>query len=122
MCSAPRIRPAEHFRHDPGGSQPGAFGKALAERGIDPKKTEVLGQAEIADEHAIASMGDVAKGIITSGNYDYNLDNPMNKEFVKTYDADYSLIQTSSRSAATTAASDRHCADERPAARPTAIR
>ncbi len=84
------LNPQSIFVMIPGGSQPGAFGKALAERGIDPKKTEVLGQAEIADEHAIASMGDVAEGIITSGNYDYNLDNPMNKEFVKAYNADYS--------------------------------
>jgi branched-chain amino acid transport system substrate-binding protein len=84
------LNPQSIFVMIPGGSQPGAFGKALAERGIDPKKTEVLGQAEIADEHAIASMGDVAEGIITSGNYDYNLDNPMNKEFVTAYNADYS--------------------------------
>ena len=83
------LDPQSIFVMIPGGSQPGAFGKALAERGIDPKKTEVLGQAEIADEHAIASMGDEAEGIITSGNYDYNLDNPMNKEFVKNYNADY---------------------------------
>ncbi|MFZ3357156.1 MAG: ABC transporter substrate-binding protein [Xanthobacteraceae bacterium] len=84
------LSPQSIFVMIPGGSQPGAFGKALAERGIDPKKTEVLGQAEIADEHALASMGDVAEGIITSGNYDYNLDNPLNKSFVKTYNADYS--------------------------------
>jgi branched-chain amino acid transport system substrate-binding protein len=84
------LNPQSIFVMIPGGSQPGAFGKALAERGIDPKKTEVLGQAEIADEHAIASMGDVAEGIITSGNYDYNLDNATNKEFVKAYNADYS--------------------------------
>ncbi len=83
------LDPQSIFVMIPGGSQPGAFGKALAERGIDPKKTEVLGQAEIADEHAIASMGDIAEGIITTGNYDYNLDNPMNKEFVKNYNADY---------------------------------
>jgi branched-chain amino acid transport system substrate-binding protein len=83
------LDPQSIFVMIPGGSQPGAFGKALAERGIDPKKTEVLGQAEIADEHAVASMGDLAEGIITAANYDYNLDNPMNKEFVKAYNADY---------------------------------
>ena len=83
------LNPQSIFVMIPGGSQPGAFGKALAERGIDPKKTEVLGQAEIADEHALASMGDVALGIITSGNYDYNLDTQMNKDFVKAYNADY---------------------------------
>jgi branched-chain amino acid transport system substrate-binding protein len=83
------LNPPSIFVMIPGGSQPGAFGKALAERGIDPKTTEVLGQAEIADEHAVASMGDVAEGIITSGNYDYNLDIPTNRDFVKAYNADY---------------------------------
>jgi len=73
----------------PGGAQPGAFGKALAERGIDPRKIEVLGQAEITDEHALASMGDVAIGIITAGHYDYNLHSQRNAEFVKAYTADF---------------------------------
>src|SRR5215472_8846980 len=40
----------------PGGAQPGAVGKALAERGIDPKTTKILGQDVLADEHALASM------------------------------------------------------------------
>src|SRR6202045_4380261 len=31
----------------PGGPQPAAIGKALAERGVDPKKTKVLGQGEL---------------------------------------------------------------------------
>ena len=73
----------------PGGAQPGAFGKALAERGIDPKKTKVMGQMEIADEHALASMGDQAIGIITAANYDYNLKSKGNEAFVKAYNADY---------------------------------
>ena len=45
----------------PGGAQSPAFGKALAERGIDPQRTRVMGQLEITDEHALASMGDVAR-------------------------------------------------------------
>ena len=71
----------------PGGAQPGAFGKALAERGIDPKKTKVMGQMEIADEHALASMGDQAIGIITAANYDYNLKSKTNEAFVKAFNA-----------------------------------
>jgi len=71
----------------PGGAQPGAFGKALAARGIDPKKTKVLGQMEITDEHALKSMGDMAIGIITSANYDYNLHTKANGAFVKAYNA-----------------------------------
>ena len=73
----------------PGGSQPGAFGKALTERGIDPKKTKVMGQLEIADEHALKSLGDGAIGIITAAHYDYNLKSKMNEDFVKAYNAEY---------------------------------
>src|SRR5882757_368663 len=41
----------------PGGTQPAAVGKALTERGIDPKKTMVMGQDVLADESALKSMG-----------------------------------------------------------------
>jgi branched-chain amino acid transport system substrate-binding protein len=83
------LNPQGIFIMIPGGAQPGAFGKALAERGIDPTKIEILGQAEITDEHALASMGDVAIGIITAGHYDYNHRSKMNEEFVKAYKAEF---------------------------------
>jgi branched-chain amino acid transport system substrate-binding protein len=70
-------------------AMPGAFGKALAERGIDPKKTKVMGQMEITDEHALASMGDAALGIITTAHYDYNLKSKKNADFVKAYNAEF---------------------------------
>jgi branched-chain amino acid transport system substrate-binding protein len=73
----------------PGGAQSPAFGKALAERGIDPQRTRVMGQLEITDEHALASMGDVAVGIITAGHYDYNHHSKLNEEFVKAYNAEF---------------------------------
>jgi branched-chain amino acid transport system substrate-binding protein len=73
----------------PGGAGPAAFGKALAERGIDAKKMKVMGQMEITDEHALAAMGDVAIGMITSGHYDYNQKSKGNKEFVAAYNAEF---------------------------------
>ncbi|HEY6821098.1 MAG TPA: ABC transporter substrate-binding protein [Burkholderiales bacterium] len=73
----------------PGGAQPAALGKALAERGIDTQKMKVLGQLELTDESARKAMGDVALGMITAAHYDPNLNNPRNKEFVKAYEADY---------------------------------
>jgi branched-chain amino acid transport system substrate-binding protein len=73
----------------PGGAQPGAFGKALADRGIDPQKTKVMGQLEITDEHALKAMGDTAIGIITTGHYDYYLKNKTNQAFVKAYNVAY---------------------------------
>ena len=48
-----------------------------------------MGQMEIADEHALASMGDQAIGLITAANYDYNLKSKANGAFVKAYNADY---------------------------------
>jgi branched-chain amino acid transport system substrate-binding protein len=73
----------------PGGTQPAAVGKALAERGIDLSKTKVMGQDALADETALKSMGDASLGLITVSDYDYNHQSPMNKEFVKAYNDDY---------------------------------
>jgi branched-chain amino acid transport system substrate-binding protein len=83
------LNPQGIFVMIPGGAQPGAFGKALAERGIDPQKTKVMGQLEIADDSALKSMGDAAVGIITVGHYDWNHQSKMNAEFVKAYRAEY---------------------------------
>ncbi|HEY1745351.1 MAG TPA: ABC transporter substrate-binding protein [Xanthobacteraceae bacterium] len=73
----------------PGGAQPGAVGKALAERGIDASKTAILGQDALASESALKSMGEVAVGIITCGEYDYNLGSPLNHEFVKAFNEEF---------------------------------
>jgi len=73
----------------PGGAQPIAVGKALAERGIDTSKVKVMGQDSLAFESARKSMGDIALGIITVTNYDSNLDSPLNHEFVKAYNEEY---------------------------------
>jgi branched-chain amino acid transport system substrate-binding protein len=73
----------------PGGAQPAAVGKALAERGIDTKKTKILGQDALASEPALKSMGDNALGILTVSNYDYNHQSKLNNDFVKAFNADY---------------------------------
>ena len=89
----------------PGGAQPAALGKALAERGIDPPKTKVMGQDGSTDESALKSMGDAALGIITVVQLRLPVTiRPMNEEFVKAYnDECQRATPTSSRSAATTA-------------------
>src|SRR5262245_5816921 len=69
----------------PGGPQPAAIGKALAERGVDPRKTKVLGQGELTSEDALKNMGEAGLGIITAFHYDYNHDSAMNAAFVKSY-------------------------------------
>jgi branched-chain amino acid transport system substrate-binding protein len=83
------LNPQGIFVFIPGGAQPGALGKAFAERGIDPQKTKVMGQLEITDEHALKAMGDAAIGIITSGHYEYTHKSKMNEDFVKAYNAEF---------------------------------
>ncbi len=84
------LDPEAIFVFIPGGAQPGAFAKALQERGIDPKKTKILGQGEITmDDNALKSMGDAGVGIITSFHYDHSHASAKNKEFVKAYNAAY---------------------------------
>jgi branched-chain amino acid transport system substrate-binding protein len=73
----------------PGGAQPGALGKALAERGIDARKTKVMGQLEVTDDNALKTLGDAALGIITAGHYDPAHKSAKNDAFVKAYNADY---------------------------------
>jgi branched-chain amino acid transport system substrate-binding protein len=73
----------------PGGVQPAAIGKTLAERGIDPKKTKILGQGELTEDEARKSMGDASLGIITVYHYDHNHDSALNREFVKAFNAEY---------------------------------
>jgi branched-chain amino acid transport system substrate-binding protein len=73
----------------PGGAQPIAVGKALAERGIDPSKTRILGQDALGFESALKGMGDISIGIITVSNYDYNHQSPLNAAFVQAYNAEF---------------------------------
>ena len=84
------INPEAIFVFIPGGAQPPAFAKALAERGIDPKKIKVMGQGEITmDDNARKAMGDGGVGIVTAFHYDWNHDSAMNKAFVKAYNDAY---------------------------------
>ena len=84
--SAPRTStPEAIYIWTPGGPQPAAIGKALPERGIDPKRTKVLGQGELTSEDALKSMGEAGIGIITALHYDYNHDSAKNKAFVAAY-------------------------------------
>jgi branched-chain amino acid transport system substrate-binding protein len=81
--------PQAIFVFVPGGAQPAAFAKALKDVGIDTSKTKVLGQGEITEENALASMGDAGLGIITSFHYDYNHDSKLNKDYVKAFNDAY---------------------------------
>jgi branched-chain amino acid transport system substrate-binding protein len=73
----------------PGGAQPAAVGKALAERGIDLNKIKVLGQDALGADTALQSMGDAALGLITVADYDRTHDSGLNKEFVKAFNDEF---------------------------------
>jgi branched-chain amino acid transport system substrate-binding protein len=81
------LGPESIFIFIPGGAQPAALGKAFAERGIDKKKTKVLGSGETTAEAALKAMGDNALDMITAWHYDYKLDNKLNQAFVKEFNA-----------------------------------
>jgi branched-chain amino acid transport system substrate-binding protein len=69
----------------PGGAQPAAMGKALADRGLTPPNVKLFGQGELTHPEALESMGDTANGIITTFHYTLERDDPLNKEYVDGY-------------------------------------
>jgi branched-chain amino acid transport system substrate-binding protein len=84
------LNPEAIFVFIPGGAQPPAFMKALAERGMDSKTVKVMGQGEITmDDTALKNMGDAGLGIITVFHYGWEHKSKMNESFVKAYRADY---------------------------------
>jgi branched-chain amino acid transport system substrate-binding protein len=80
-------RPEAVYIWVPGGAQPPAIGKALAERGLTPANTRILGQGELTDDAALEAMGDIAVGIITGYHYNINGTSALNKKFVADYQA-----------------------------------
>jgi branched-chain amino acid transport system substrate-binding protein len=83
------LNPESIYIWVPGGAQPAALGKALSERGIDPRKMKVMGQGEVADDTALKTLGDAALGIITAYNYTWTHKSAKNEAFVKAYNAEY---------------------------------
>src|SRR3954463_9999765 len=73
----------------PGGTQPAAIGKSIAERGIDKKKTKILGQGELTFDESLKGMGDDGLDIVTAFHYDANHQSDMNKKFVAAYNAEF---------------------------------
>lgn len=69
----------------PGGAQPAAIGKALVDRGLAPPETKIFAQGELTHPEALESMGDTAKGIITTYHYSLERDDPLNNEFREAY-------------------------------------
>ncbi|HVZ53937.1 MAG TPA: ABC transporter substrate-binding protein [Pseudolabrys sp.] len=83
------LNPESIFVFIPGGAQPAAIGKAFAERGMDPKKINILSTGEAVDDGALKNLGDLALGRISAWHYDHNHQSAMNRDFVKAFTADY---------------------------------
>ena len=99
------LNPEAIFVFVPGGAQPAALGKALAERGIDPKKIKVMGTGR-TDRRAARSRAWATPRSASSppAHYDYNHnsdDEPGVRQGLQRRLS--SAIPTSSRSAAMTA-------------------
>ncbi len=69
----------------PGGAQPAAIGKALVDRGLAPPETKIFAQGELTHPEALESMGETARGIITTFHYTLERDDPLNNEYVDGY-------------------------------------
>lgn len=69
----------------PGGAQPAAIGKALVDRGLAPPDVKIFAQGELTHPEALESMGDTARGVITTYHYTLERDDPLNNEFVAAY-------------------------------------
>jgi branched-chain amino acid transport system substrate-binding protein len=83
------VGPEAIFVFVPGGSQPPALARALIERGLDPRKIKLMGQGEITEEAPLKAMGEAAIGIVTAFHYDYNHGSPLNRDYVKAYNAEF---------------------------------
>ena len=82
------LNPEAIFIFVPGGAQSAAIGKALADRGIDPRKTKIMAQGELTDEPALKSMGDTALGHHHARRTTTTTSTPRrNKEFVAAFNA-----------------------------------
>jgi branched-chain amino acid transport system substrate-binding protein len=75
--------PEAIFIFVPGGEQPAALGKALAERGITPKTIKVLSSGELTNDDALKGLGNAALGVISGWHYDHRHKSALNAEFVK---------------------------------------
>jgi branched-chain amino acid transport system substrate-binding protein len=83
------VNPEGIFIFIPGGTQPASLGKSLAERGISPRTTRIMGMGELTEDEARKAMGDASLGILTTYHYDHTHDSAMNRAFVKAFNAEY---------------------------------
>jgi len=67
----------------PGGEQPAALGKALAEHGVSANSIKLYSSGELVNDEPLKSMGEGALGIISGWHYSWVHKSPENEKFVK---------------------------------------
>jgi branched-chain amino acid transport system substrate-binding protein len=61
--------------------------RAVNDSGLKASGVKIMGTGDITDETYVDAVGDAALGTITTGIYSTQHDSPMNKEFVKDFEA-----------------------------------
>jgi branched-chain amino acid transport system substrate-binding protein len=70
-------------------SQAGIFAKQFVERGMDKSGIRLLGPGDITDDDELPGMTDAMLGIVTALHYSAQHDSPLNKVYVKAFEAAY---------------------------------
>jgi branched-chain amino acid transport system substrate-binding protein len=71
------------------GSQARVFAKQFLERGMDKSGIRLIGADDLTDDDELPGMTDAALGIVTASHYSALHDSPMNKTYVKDFEAAY---------------------------------
>jgi len=67
--------------------QGGTFMKQFAERGLDKAGVKLIGPGDVTDDDELNNMGDAALGVVTAHLYSADHNSPMNKDYVKAFEA-----------------------------------
>jgi branched-chain amino acid transport system substrate-binding protein len=71
------------------GNQAGIFAKQFLERGMDKSGIRLVGPGDLTDDDELPGMTDAVLGIVTAGHYSALHDSPLNKAYVKDFEAAY---------------------------------
>jgi len=82
------IGPDTIFAYFPG-NQSGIFAKQFVERGMDKSGIRLIGPGDLTDDDELPGMTDAMLGIVTALHYSALHDSPLNKVYVKDFEAAY---------------------------------
>jgi branched-chain amino acid transport system substrate-binding protein len=82
------LAPDTVFAYMPG-NQSGIFAKQFVERGMDKSGIRLIGPGDLTDDDELPGMTDAVLGLITALHYSALHDSPLNKMFVKDFEAAY---------------------------------